>query len=595
MKKSDYREKIDLLIIENDPGDYRRIRDFLDQHSSFYGNIRHADNLNRAIDQIQENLPQIILLDLNLPESNGLETYINLKEQTADIPVVILSNPGEEESGLQAVRMGAQVNVVKELMNADNLCKSILYSLERKKLQLNLKAEREYYRDFVESLDDWVWEIDLQGLHTYSNQAVRNILGYQAEEIIGKYMYQFWPPSHQTEERIRPALDSLQKELGWKNQIAYFWHKDGYPVCVESTALPIYNLKGSLQGYRGIDRDISERMRMEKELKKSEEKYRELLENINEVAYSVDEEGTITYVSPAIESLLGDKSVDMIGKSCLDFFYSEDQVKARENLAKALGGETIIHDLRLITRNNQIKWVRISSQPGYDGSKIRDIHGILVDITELKNSEFRVAAHKDQLKLINKILRHDLANNLAAIQSAIRLTPESSGNEYLQTAMRNVSNSLRLIHGMRSLEQLVEGTTELRQISLRNTINAVMNKYQSLEYEIKGNAMVMADEALSSVIDNLVRNAIWHGKSNKIRFEISRKDNTSQLKVIDFGQGIPEELKNRIFQENFHFGQSGNTGLGLFIVHKLMERYQGGISIEDTKPQGATFCLTFNQ
>lgn len=595
MKKSDYREKINLLIVENDPVDYRRIRNLLDQHSSFYGHIRHADNLNRAIDLIQENSPQIILLNLKLPESNGLETYINLKEQTADIPVVIISGAAEEEYGVQAVRMGAQVNVVKELMNADNLCKSILYSLERKKLQLNLKAEREYYRDFVESLDDWVWEIDLQGLHTYSNQAVRDILGYQAEELIGKYMYQFWPPSHQTEERIKTALESLLKEHGWKNQIAYFWHKDKYPVCVESTALPIYNINGRLTGYRGIDRDISERMRMEQELKKSEEKYRELLENINEVAYSVDEQGNIAYVSPAIEALLGYKSAEMIGKSCWNYFYSEDQTKARKNLDKALAGETVIHDLRLVTRHNQIKWLRISSQPGYEGNKIRDVHGILVDITELKNSEFRVAAHKDQLKLINKILRHDLANNLAAIQSAIRLTPESSGNEYLQTAMRNVSNSLRLIHSMRSLEQLVEGTTELRQISLRNTINAIMNKYQSLEYEIKGNAMVMADEALSSIIDNLVRNALWHGKSNKIRFEISRKDSTSQLKVIDFGQGIPAEIKNRIFQENFHFGQSGNTGLGLFIVYKLMERYQGKIRIEDTEPQGATFCLTFNQ
>ena len=92
---------------------------------------------------------------------------------------------------------------------------------------------------------------------------------------------------------------------------------------------------------------------------------------------------------------------------------------------------------------------------------------------------------------------------------------------------------------------------------------------------------------------DIVRNAIVHGEATKIEVEVKNENGTCITSIVDDGIGIPDDLKERIFEEGFKHGDRGGTGLGLYLVKKMMERYQGEISVSDNTPRGAIFELRF--
>ncbi|MCX6652027.1 MAG: HAMP domain-containing sensor histidine kinase, partial [Methanomassiliicoccales archaeon] len=104
---------------------------------------------------------------------------------------------------------------------------------------------------------------------------------------------------------------------------------------------------------------------------------------------------------------------------------------------------------------------------------------------------------------------------------------------------------------------------------------------------------VLADLALGSVIDNLIRNARVHGKATRVNFVIETTGPYTELRVEDDGKGVPEEIRGKIFHEGYSFGETKGTGLGLYLAQKTMERHGGKIRAENTVPRGATFVLSF--
>ncbi len=88
-----------------------------------------------------------------------------------------------------------------------------------------------------------------------------------------------------------------------------------------------------------------------------------------------------------------------------------------------------------------------------------------------------------------------------------------------------------------------------------------------------------------------MRNSVVHGKTDRIKVDIKSKNKISTIKVTDFGKGILEDIKDKIFEEGISYGENKGSGLGLFIVKKTIERYGGEIKVEDNKPSGAIFII----
>lgn len=132
-----------------------------------------------------------------------------------------------------------------------------------------LEISETKYRNLVESINDWVWEVDENGVYTYSSPKVRDILGYRPEEIIGKTPFDLMPEDEA--RRLRTFFkEAAAERKPFKLLENINIHKDGHRVILETSAIPIIDDAGGFHGYRGIDRDITERKRAEEELKNKE-------------------------------------------------------------------------------------------------------------------------------------------------------------------------------------------------------------------------------------------------------------------------------------------------------------------------------------
>jgi len=136
---------------------------------------------------------------------------------------------------------------------------------ERRQIEQKLKTSEEKYRNLVESISDWIWEIDNQYVYTYSSPRVETLLGYAPEEVIGKAPFDFMPENESARLKKLFAEIGARKEpfAGWENTNR---HKDGRLVIVETSGEPIVDSAGELLGYRGIARNITERKNFEQEL-----------------------------------------------------------------------------------------------------------------------------------------------------------------------------------------------------------------------------------------------------------------------------------------------------------------------------------------
>jgi len=216
---------------------------------------------------------------------------------------------------------------------------------------------------------------------------------------------------------------------------------------------------------------------------------------------------------------------------------------------------------------------------------------LTLEIAERNNAETKLQKSNNKLKVVNTILRHDVINHLVVIKSAMKIFKKTSSAEMLDEIENRVKKSLDTIHRHQKQESLIETHSDLDEYKIEDVINKILKDYPDIKINVSGSGIVYADDALYSVYDNLISNSIKHSKTNKIDIKINTKDEHCEIIFADFGIGIPDEIKEKIFDEGFTYGKTGHTGIGLYIVKQTIEEYGGTISVEDNKPKGTTFVI----
>ncbi len=143
---------------------------------------------------------------------------------------------------------------------------------------------------------------------------------------------------------------------------------------------------------------------------------------------------------------------------------------------------------------------------------------------------------------------------------------------------------------MRELEELAR-FRELKAVRIEDILHDVCKRYEKeVEINIHGDGTVEANEALTSVFNNLIGNAIRHGDASRIDITVESKGDFYEIRIADDGRGIPDEIKGLIFDEGFSHGDTQGSGLGLYISKRIVEAYNGTIEVGESK-SGAVFII----
>jgi len=245
------------------------------------------------------------------------------------------------------------------------------------------QIESDYF-DLLENADDIVQSVSPDGRFLYVNRAWRETLGYTPEESAQLSLLDIIHPDSQ------PHCISLFERVIAGESVngieATFAAKDGRKISVEGSANCRFE-DGRPVATRAIFRNVTERKYTETELRSNEEKYRSLVENLGDIVYTVDINGTANYISPVVESMLGYHPSEITGRVFADFIYQEDLALCLEHFQRCLSGQVTMGEYRLLNKMGQVRWVRSSSKPILDGDNVIGTTGVLSDITDRKQAE----------------------------------------------------------------------------------------------------------------------------------------------------------------------------------------------------------------
>jgi PAS domain S-box-containing protein len=408
------------------------------------------------------------------------------------------------------------------------------------------------------------------------------MLGYTVEEMAGRHLFSFMD-----EEGIEIARRSLaRRRQGIREQHDFeFLCKNGSRLYASMGTSPIYDDEGRYAGAIAGVQDITERVKAARELRESEERYRDLVEKVGDVIYALNAEGVVTYVSPAIDSLLGFSPDQIVGQPFRQFVLPDDMERATASFQKmASGSAPGPIEYRLVTATGEVRWIRLSSQPIFDGDRLTGIRGVLTDVSErVRADEQRsaAAATAERERLARDL--HDAVTqslfSVSAIAEALPLVWERD-----QVAARQGLEELRwLTQG--ALAEMRNLLLELRPSALvEQSLEALLHQLAEamagrtrmpVTTEVTGDCVLPAAVriALYRIAQESLNNVTKHARASKATIELCCEPGNARLCIHDDGRGFdPEQVEG--------------GGLGMSIMRERAQAIAAQIGVDSQPGRG---------
>jgi PAS domain S-box-containing protein len=491
---------------------------------------------------------------------------------------------------------------------------------ERLRMEEALGQSEKRYRTILEDMQEAYFEVDLAGNYTMFNDAQCRQVGYSREEMTGISYKVITPP-----DKVKEVFEIYNRIYRTGEQIDMFnsaqIRKDGTRIPVEYSAFPIRNEKGEIIGFRGVGRDISKRLQMEETLRRSEEKYRTVLENMKEPYYEMDLTGNYTFFNDALCRHLGYSREELLGMSYRVYVPPEKSKEASEiyNRIYRTGEPAEMLDVVQIRKDGKRIFVESSASPiRNEKDEIIGFRGVIRDVSERKKAEEERKQLEQKAQFASRLasvgelasgVAHEINNPLTGV----------IGYAHLLLARKDISRDVR-----RDLEIINEGAQrvagivkkllafarqtkpEQRYVNINELIHNTLDlrAYELAASNIKVSLqltrdmpMTIADPGqLQQVFLNLIINAETEMKltHDKGRLSIKTEEINSILRITfkDTGPGIAKENLETIFDPFFTTREVGQgTGLGLSVCHGIVTEHKGKIWAESEPGKGATFIV----
>ncbi len=327
-----------ILLIEDNLSYIAVLKQMFLNITSFKCQLQTTNTLKAGCEELKKNKFDIVLLDLELPDSQGKDTFDNIIKFAGHVPIVLVSALEDVNLAITLIREGACDYLLKKELNYSLLEKTIHYIVERKLTEKLLEDSEKKYRDIVEASLDGIVYLNTEAIITFCNQTLANALGYSEEEIIGKKMDQFY---RDDTFKDLTALREINENKNTSIVERCLVKKNGKPFCAMIKATTIMSPEGQPEGSFALVSDITLQQETDKKLIESVVKYQSLVEHSPD-AILIFIEGKIVFVNLQCLTLLAaKKKSDLLGKHVLSFIPPEAMANATERLNKLNSGEMV--------------------------------------------------------------------------------------------------------------------------------------------------------------------------------------------------------------------------------------------------------------
>lgn len=496
-----------------------------------------------------------------------------------------------------------------------------------KKTQQSLQEGEEKYLLLLNSTADGIYGLDLNGNCTFCNPACLRLLGYKdPKDLLGRNMHDLMHHTRADGTRYPKQeceiYTAVREGKGHHSADEVLWRANGTSFPAEYSSYPMYKA-GELVGAVVTFLDISERKRAEQELRRSEEKYRELFENSTYGIYRSKPDGTLLDVNPALVTMLGYNSKEELLARNLNCDIYEDPA-ARKSILASYGpsGRMDGTEVNWKRKDGKIFPVRLSAGGirGEDGA-FTHFEVIVENITERRNLEdqFRQAQKMEAVGLLAGGISHDFNNLLSVIMGNAEMLlddrPSATQKHYADEIKNATQRAAQLTRQLLAFSRknllhptVLDLNTVVRDVGkiLERLIGEDVQIVTDLQSSL---GSVKADQGqVEQILMNLAtnaRDAMPKGGEFKVRtadavlgpkdvalYPYVKPGRYVLLSVSDSGMGMTEEVRRRVFDPFFTTKPPGRgTGLGLATIYGIVKQSAGYIWVSSAPGAGATFDI----
>jgi len=613
-----------ILLIEDNPADARFIQEMLKPGPQGLFELAIFAELRLGLAALRERSCDVLLLDLGLPDSQGLGTLAKARETTADwLPVIVLTGLDDEVLAVEAVRQGAQDFLVKTGLTAELLTRTLRYTVERHRAQRALLETEERFREMAENIECVFWMRSVeQNCMLYVSPAYERVWGRSLASLYqqpGSFIDAVHPADR---ERVRANV--LQERLPRPQEFEIEYRivrPDGSTRWIRDRGFPIRSAPGKLPRIAGIAEDITSR----KALEEAQRRLATAIEQAAEAFIITDVQGTIVYANPAFEKITGYSPREALGQNPRILKSGKQDAAFYRRMWGSLVQGQVWRGRLVNKRKDGVLYEEDASI-----TPLRDLTGQITNYVAVKRDVSREALLEGALRQAQKMdaigqlaggVAHDFNNLLGIISGNVELLllrgaelgadAVEALNQVLNAAKRGASLTRQLLIFSRkqvmqsqpvALNELIGNLTRMLKRTIREDIRLECLYAENLPF-------VQADPGmLEQVLLNLVvnaRDAMPQGGRLVIATErVSRNGEVVQtdpgaragefvgLTVSDTGTGIAREHLQRIFEPFFTTKEPGKgTGLGLANVYGIVKQHQGWVEVSSRPGLGATFKI----
>ncbi|QNA45282.1 hybrid sensor histidine kinase/response regulator [Lacibacter sediminis] len=597
-----------VLVVDDNPGDQFLISELLGETYLQISAIEKAVSVRDAVTLLQQKPVDIVLLDLSLPDAQGIDTFLQVNKYAKNIPVVILSGLNDLNTATDAISLGAQDFLMKGEFNEKLLEKTILYSIERKKTLLELRFSNERYEFVSKATNDLVWDWDVLNnkVHRNEEQFVK-ILKLPAE--LRNENNDFWnsrihPDEGDLKDKILGNLERDKSATHFEEEYR-FLRGDGEYIYVIDKGYAVRNEQGQVIRIIGSLQDITESKKAEAQLRESEEKYRLFFNSIpaSVFIWSLDDYNILEVNETATENY-GYSRQDFLKMSMLDIRREEDR-KNFTSFAKEAKNECFTSTSRLwkhINNEGEEMYMQIvSNKIEYNNRSA--IMAIASNVTEKIKLERKLEEEKQKME--QEITRaviiaqekereeigrelHDNVNQILASSRLYLGLVKDKGVEYKSF----IEESDVLIHtAIQEIRHLSHALIPpaMQDADLEKSINSLINIVQEGSGIIVSKEVSIIDKSIMSeqlkltiyrILQEQVNNILKYAKASTMEIQLLQCNEKILLRVRDNGIGFDPEQKT--------------DGVGLMNIRTRAALQKGDVKMITSPGNGCELFVEFN-